>query len=279
MELVDFIRDAGSLPASASLVVKLKSLLDDVNSSSAQIVRCVESESNIASQVIRLANSVNYAGGIKCSNIQDAITRVGYNELYRIVGALIANELFLTDISVYGFEEGEVWESSIRVAAAMRALSKHIAEEEGIDPDTAYTIGLFYNIGILLINNYHMTNGIPGYVESDEAFNSELEEQYLGFTNADVAATVLAAWGVSSVVCIAIRQQMTPLDSGKYISTSALLCACILANEQLRHYPDDPYADFEFPHELQEYLTITGTDALDAVIDHGDELKRMITSL
>jgi putative nucleotidyltransferase with HDIG domain len=109
-----------------------------------EIVALVERDPVLTSELLRIANSVLYAGNEPATTLREAVLRVGLRTLRSMLYAVSVRGALLGDRSLSTYAE-EVWRQSSSCAAIARALAKPL----GMDPERAFLIGLLHDIGKL----------------------------------------------------------------------------------------------------------------------------------
>ena len=77
---------ARNLPAAPQVLGGLSELLQDVNADLDQIAHQISLDAALASRVIRISNSVVYGGTVRIASVDEAVSRVGFGEVLRLVG-------------------------------------------------------------------------------------------------------------------------------------------------------------------------------------------------
>ena len=141
------LRLARKLPTSPHIFGRLGRLLNDPNSELDDVVKLVAVDSGLTGRVIRLSNSVYFRGEQSVRSLDDAINRVGFREMHRIVGVAMSEQIFQGGLPVYNLSAETMWENSVVTALAMERL----ARAAGADDAEAYTIGLLRSVGKLVL--------------------------------------------------------------------------------------------------------------------------------
>src|SRR5262245_48671178 len=82
---LEFFEKVDQLPTAPTILPKLLSALSDPHVNVNEIVNLVVQEPAIAVQVLKLCNSAFFAGGEPTANISEAIYRIGFYNVYRLV--------------------------------------------------------------------------------------------------------------------------------------------------------------------------------------------------
>src|ERR1043165_8129522 len=77
---------ARSLPADLSVLSKLGEMLQDVNSDLDAIAGLLRRDVALAARIVRISNSPMFGGGGQVASIEDAVNRVGFSEILKLVG-------------------------------------------------------------------------------------------------------------------------------------------------------------------------------------------------
>ena len=87
-ELDDYINKVKTLPPAPRILPELLSLLrkDDVDSS--RIVQLISFDPAITASVLRLCNSAYFAGSTPADDLQEAVTRLGFQQVFQLVAAV-----------------------------------------------------------------------------------------------------------------------------------------------------------------------------------------------
>jgi len=221
------IRLAQKLPTAPHIFGRLGKLLNDVNSDLDGIVKIVAVDSGLTARVIRLSNSVIFRGNEPVRSLDEAVGRVGFREMHRIVGVATSEQIFQTGLPVYNLSSSEVWENSVVTALAMERLARAIDEDES----EAYTVGLLRPVGKLVLNMLIQAEH-PGIncPESETLDLSKWERAWAAITSNEAGAMILEEWKMPEPVVLGVRDHYRPTEeTGR---TGALLhVACSMAQQ------------------------------------------------
>lgn len=210
------------LPSAPRILPRLKQLLSDPNSPMRDIVMLIKLDAGIVSRVLHVSNSVYYnKTGQRCLAVEDAVSRVGYDQIYEMVSYAVSSQLLARPLVVYGIEADELWNYSVAAALAADAIASTI----GGDRSAAYTVGLLHSVGMVAIEEWAMhhqysltlnSQGMPlEYTVSERAA--------MGFTQADIGAALLSRWSFPAEMVEPVRWQYAPGASGGYARLAGIL--------------------------------------------------------
>lgn len=204
----DIVRDLKHLPSAPKVLPRLKQLLGDTNSSIAEIVTLIRLDPGIAARVLQVGNSAYYSKGVRCFTVDEAVNRVGYDQVYELVSYAVASQVLVRPLQVYGVEADDLWKLSVACALAAETL----AIRTGQDRDVAYTVGLLHSLGMVAIDDWALRNR-PELRFTSTGLPREAVEQeraVLGFTQADTGAALLRHWEFPHSMCEPVRWQYAP---------------------------------------------------------------------
>lgn len=217
----DLVRGLEHLPSAPRVLPRLKQLLRDGNSSMHEVVEMVRLDPGIAARVLQFGNSTYFSRGLRCYTVEEAVNRVGYEQIYELVATAVASQVLVRPLETYAMDADVLWHHSIACALAAEAL----AERTRADCSVAYTIGLLHSIGMVAIDDWAARNrpdlrfiskGLP--LECVEA-----ERTALGFHQAETGAALLRLWEFPPVMTEPVRWQYLPNGTAVHFQFTALL--------------------------------------------------------
>lgn len=223
LTLDEVVRDLEHLPSAPRVLPRLKQLLTDGNTATSEVVELVRLDPGIAARVLQFGNSAYFSHGLRCYTVEEAVSRVGYGQIYDLVSTAVASQVLVRPLATYGMEADDLWQNSIACALAAEAL----ADQMNLDRNVAYTIGLLHSIGMVAIDDWAarrqpglrlLSKGLP--LESCEA-----ERMTLGFHQAEAGATLLRLWAFPQVMSEPVRWQYLPSGTAAHFQLAALLHA------------------------------------------------------
>lgn len=219
----DIVREVRHLPSAPKVLPRLKELLTDGNSAMHEIVALIRLDPGIAARTLQVANSAYFSKGVRCFTVDEAVNRVGFEEVYELVSLAVSSQVLVRPLKVYGIEADELWRLSVAGAIAAELLALRTRQ----DRDVAYTIGLLHCVGMAAIDEWALRNarhlalahkGFPREaVESERAI--------LGFTQAETGAALLRHWDFPASMSEPVRWQYVPRASASQAKMACLLAA------------------------------------------------------
>lgn len=217
----DVVRRLTHLPSAPRVLPRLKRLLSDSNSSLHEVVELIRLDPGIAARVLQVGNSAYYSQGLRCYTVDEAVHRVGYDQVYELVSNAVASEVLVRPLASYGIAADELWQSSVACAIAAESL----ADTLNVDRDIAYTIGLLHRVGMVAISDWveRTMRDFRFETRTLPLETCEQERQLLGFHNAEAGAALLRLWEFPPVMSEPVRWQYLPSATAAHGQLASLL--------------------------------------------------------
>jgi len=220
---------ARSLPAAPKVLERLGALIQDLNTGLDEIAELIKMDPALSARIVRMSNSVVY-GGRSIGNIEEAVNRVGFREVHRLVGIVTTERLTDRFLRFYGLEPQRMREHMLCTAIAAEAL----ADNCDIPPHAAYIAGLLRPLGMLVLDRAaeHLTACEP-YEHGRFGAYMPWEGICFGLANTEVASLVLHDWRFPSDIVDGIREHYLTHedDLGNRMAVLLNLAGSIVAEE------------------------------------------------
>ncbi|MBK9797090.1 MAG: HDOD domain-containing protein [Holophagaceae bacterium] len=217
-----FVGGLGRIPSLPSLYSELVALLQREDAGMADVARLIRRDLGMASQVLKLANSVHCASNRPVTEIGQAVAMLGVDSLRSLV-------LFRGIISSFdsprpqGLDLEKLWFHSFEVATGVRQL----AVLEGFTQlaDLAFSTGLLHDIGLVVLATEPAGRyrAILEKAQTTRVPLAVLEHDTYGVDHAQVGAHLLNLWGLPPTFCRPVREHHAPPEGGEGFPLSAAL--------------------------------------------------------
>ena len=208
------------------------------------IVALIRLDQGIAARVLQTANSAFYSNGVRCFTVDEAVNRVGYDQVYELVAYAVASQVLIRPLQAYQIEPDEIWRSAVTCGLAAESLAGLC----GAQRDIAYTTGLLHSVGMLAIDEWvsHNHPGLHLVCQPYPREACESERALLGFTQAEAGASLLRHWDFPLSMSEPVRWQYFPRSTAGHQRMACLLHAakwvrtvvCAPAKTELPPPPD-----------------------------------------
>lgn len=192
------------LAPAAATFGRLRELLDDPGAGLEEIVALIRLDPALTFHVIRMSNSVIFGLRGQNDSLEGAVGRVGFREVYRLVGLAATQQVCQRDLANYRLKASRLWENSIATAAAAEVL----AGPAGCDAGLAYTAGLLRTLGRVIIDGAAVGRVYPG--EAEWPVVQEWERSTVGITSSEVTAVLLEHWRFPREIVDSVRGHLDP---------------------------------------------------------------------
>lgn len=229
-QIDEFINSAEFLPPAFQLIPRLLLLLDDVESNSEALADLIRADPGLTANILRVCNSAAYGLQFPVENIQQAVLRIGFREVHRVVLTVIASPVFQDSTSTIANNQVDLWNHSLAAAFASQSLALHA----GIDLDLAFTSALLHDIGKLVL-----TRAVPEAAASALRAATEqnlplfrAERNLLKIDHAAAGGRLLDRWRFPKAISNAVRHHHDPANAKADLR---LACCVSLANVLAYH--------------------------------------------
>jgi putative nucleotidyltransferase with HDIG domain len=229
--LDDYINQVKTLPPAPRVLSELLSLLREHDTHSGRIVELVTYDPALTVKVLRRCNSAAAGAAHPVHDLPEAVTRLGFDEIYRLVATVVGESMLGSAQRGYGIATGELWQHSVTVALAARI----IAQSFNADENLAFTAGLLHDIGKLVLSG-SLEGAYDKLVEetgtSGHSF-LEAEKAILGVEHAEVGGRLLERWKFPEYLVKAIWHHHDPLQArpherlAAYVYVSDMIAHCL----------------------------------------------------
>jgi putative nucleotidyltransferase with HDIG domain len=239
-ELDEYINSVKELPPAPRVLAKLLASLSKPDSDTAEVVQLITYDPSLTATVLKLCNSAYFASSTAASDLNEAVQRIGFNNIYRIVASVSGSRLLGPPQQGYGFAAGELWKHSVAAGIAAQC----VAEEAGDDPNTAFTAGLLHDLGKIVLAGA-LTDQYTKLVSETEARQHSLleaEKTILGVQHAEIGGRLLAKWQFPDDLVAGVWHHHQPSGAENHNR----LAACVYLGNMIAHFMGYSYGHQAF---------------------------------
>lgn len=260
------------LPPTARVLARLQKLLSDPNSGLDDVAELIRLDASLTTRVIQISNSVWFGRGLPCRTIEDAVNRVGFREIYRLVAVFASGALVAGPLKCYSRTADIIWDEAVSCGVACELIAEMLNEDAAL----AYTAGLLHLIGRSPID-FFIQNTEPTKLFIDEGFPREFtgeEFATLGYNQAEVGACMLVKWDFSPTIVEPIRRQYDPLEADEPHDRMA---AILFGGRMLRsmYLGTEEFGEIPGENEILENLRLSRNQLVDLRPKMEEELIRI----
>ncbi|HEX7861213.1 MAG TPA: HDOD domain-containing protein [Verrucomicrobiae bacterium] len=221
-QIDDFISNADFLPPAFQLLPRLLLLLEDVETNADALADLIRVDPGLTADILRVCNSARYGLTYRAENIQQAILRIGFREVHRIVMTVISSPALKDPENTYAPHQTDLWNHSLATAVASQSIAAH----SSIDADLAFTAALLHDIGKVVLS-HALPKQYGDLVKAASERNQPLylaERDAFKTDHAVVGARLLDRWGFPKNMSIAIRNHHEPAKAKDEIRLASCIC-------------------------------------------------------
>lgn len=219
----DLVRDISGLVTLPDVYLRINRLIEDPDSSSADIAKAVSQDAAFTVKLLKLANSALYSFPATVDTVNKAVTIIGTSQIRNLALSLsvasrfegLPNDL----VSMRNF-----WKHSLLCALAGRELAK-LARR--CDADALFTAGLLHDIGELILFNRLPEQAREALLlvldSQEEVTVAEAESRTIGFDHSAVGAALAKLWNLPPMLRECITWHHAPAMAGQYPREVALI--------------------------------------------------------
>lgn len=262
-----------TLPSLPTTVVSLGQAIADDRCSVDRILGILAKDPPLSASMLRLANSVAYAGDQRVMDLRTAVMRLGFEAVLNLgrTAAIIRSFRGADHLDVF-----RLWQHSVAVALVSKGICRLIRRNQ-MD-ESAYLAGLLHDIGKIALDRCFSDQYGP-VIQAIDRGDAWLDAEFghLGLTHAEVGAMVAEHWAFPEVLVGAIRDHHE--DRPSEFLPALVQIADLLVRTRIPNGPADELLMFSL-EDQPAYGLVFGAADLDAerlTFSIDDELEHAVT--
>lgn len=206
--LESILKQVDAFPSMPGAASKLLVMLDDPNTTAAQIEGVLRYDPGLTANILKLTNSAYFGIPYKISSVRQAIALLGWKKVFKLVMTSVMRAIADKPVSGYDLPAGELWRHSIAVTVAAEGLAREL--DLGV-MEELFTAALLHDVGKLVLGTF-----VKDQLPAIEALAAEgmpfeaAEQQVLGTDHAQIGARILKNWSFPDSVVQAVRFHHNP---------------------------------------------------------------------
>jgi putative nucleotidyltransferase with HDIG domain len=236
----DYINNLRHLPAAPKVVPELMRLLNQTDVDSSKVVKLISYDPALTANVLRICNSAYFGASVPTADLQEAVTRLGFQQVYKLVAAATGARLLGAAQTGYGLEQGELWKHSVATAVAAQLIARKLGDDENL----VFTAALLHDIGKIVLS--HSLNGsyakLVKETETNQQSLLDAEKKILNVNHAEVGGQLLSRWKFPPNIVAAVWFHHTPKGAG----THQRLASIVYLGNMIAYFMGHGYGHFGF---------------------------------
>ena len=219
-----------TLPSLPSLYEEIMAELQREEPSFQQIARIISKDVAMAAKILQLANSAFIGAAGRISNLAQALTLIGLDNLRELVLSVNVFSQFERNAQVAAHLPA-IWDHS----TAVSKLARQIATAEKCNKtivEECFSAGLLHDLGRIVLMAELPRQALQMYATTT-GVTPEMEREQLGCTHAEVGAYLISIWGLPLPLVHAVACHHSPPHTGEssFSSLTAVHVADAIASE------------------------------------------------
>jgi putative nucleotidyltransferase with HDIG domain len=227
-----YIDSISSLPPAPTLVTELLAVFREPDTEIDKVTRLIGYDPSLTAEILKRCNSAFFAGEQPLSDIFDAVTRLGFYEVYCLVLAMFSADTRSLPGACEGLDVNRLWHHSLATAVAASVISENLGDSKS----AAFTSGILHDIGKLLLASVERARYAelleqPGISGSDLL---DAERAAFGVDHAELGGALLERWKLPEDIVSAVRFHHHPATASPFYQ----LTATTRLADQIAHHLD-----------------------------------------
>ncbi|MFK7915968.1 MAG: HDOD domain-containing protein [Pseudomonadales bacterium] len=249
------------LPQSAVTVMEL-SQAEETEAS--QLVEAIQIDPTFVARLLRLANSPAYSRGTEVTEIDAAVSRLGFQEIGQLAIVMAAAKEF-SKLESELLRTTSFWSHSLTTAV----LARKKAAECGLRNGGIFVAGLLHDLGLPVefsLCGESMIRAMDMSILADDISLLTAEQHVLGFSHPELGAKLCEHWNLPSVVVETVRHHHSP-ESAEHHREVVALVAWANVVETLG-------TEANLEEDLSPGMQLSLTEAQSILVDHSMSLPQ-----
>jgi putative nucleotidyltransferase with HDIG domain len=270
-ELDNYINKIKHLPPAPKILPQLLQLLNQPDTDSGQVVDLIAIDPSLTAGVLQLCNSAFFASGSPASDIQEAITRLGFRQVFQLVASISGARALSPPQKGYGIDAGELWQHSVTAAVAAQIM----ARDTGDDDSLIFTATLLHDIGKLVLAEAleHIYAKVIEEIETNQYSLLETEKKLLGVQHAEIGGRLLSRWKFPENLVAAVWHHHQPAQAQEH----RRLASFVYLGNMVAYFMGHGYGHQAFAlrgrTEAIEFLSLKADDLPKFMIQTFDQME------
>ncbi|MFA7269540.1 MAG: HDOD domain-containing protein [Sterolibacterium sp.] len=206
----ELVKDIDGLVTLPDVYFRINRLIEDPQSSTADIAKAVSQDPSFTVRLLQVANSSLYRFPSAVTTVSKAVSIIGTAQIRSLALAMSVAKSFAGLPNILVSMEN-FWRHSLFCALIARRLAR---EARRCDPDSLFTAGLLHDMGELVIFNRQPEQAEAALLmvldSQDEVQIHQAERQVMGLDHAEVGGELARQWNLPSLLqeCIAYHHSL-----------------------------------------------------------------------
>ncbi|MEW6599980.1 MAG: HDOD domain-containing protein, partial [Nitrospirota bacterium] len=256
-----YVQKIKKLPTLPVIAQEILNLVGKDMTSVSRIEQVVENDPAISAKILSVANSVFFGAKSKTKTLDNAIMRIGFDNLKSIALGISLMTVLQDGKSGKVIDYKRVYNHSVTVGFVARLISRKLKQDFS---DEIMINGMLHDLGYLIMNKFFPEI----YTDVLELFEKEgalvpAEQKLLDFTHADIGHWLADKWNLPNTVLDTILFHHTPSSAKRNLKRVAVIHLADYISTKNLLSPTEKDPNYPLDHSAFEILNITEKEIAD----------------
>ena len=192
-----------------STVTRVLHSLEDSKTNASMIGELLGLDQALAASTLQAANSAYLGYGPSCTNLTDAVVRLGFGRIRTLVLGVEASSSLTGSLPGYRLGAGELWNHSVATGMAAQWFARAFSYP---NPEDAYVAGLLHDMGKLMLDQFALADydRLFDLVKNYGLTFYQVEQKLFDIDHAQVGGLMAAKWNFPITLVEAIQCHHAP---------------------------------------------------------------------
>jgi HD-like signal output (HDOD) protein len=272
MNAIEYAQSANKLFAVPNTANQLRRLFDQDDSTMKDISDVVCGDPGLALHLLKYANSPLYRFERKIESLEKAIQVIGAKAVYEFSLAFGITNMLTREHQKY-IDVTSFWKQSILCGLYAAYFAKRCKER---DVSRLYTSGLLHNVGELAVLRVSPTIARDCSRLKEDVLPKQRQEEILGFSYAEVSASLLQQWLVPDSLVSTVAMQH--YDGAPAVTIELQIMQLAHAFAIVKTYPEYYSSHLHIPEFLYTSLQLD-IEALNDAQEHCEDQYESLATI
>jgi putative nucleotidyltransferase with HDIG domain len=226
MNLVEAIlQSVTQLPPFPAVIQRVLQLVEDPKTSACDVVEVIQYDQSVTANVLMVCNSAYFSLRRPVHSLEEALVRIGFNNLVEIILTRGTSFLFIQACQGYPLQNGELWRHSVACALLSQILADRLNQKKS---PIQFTVALLHDVGKVVLAGFvkdHLEE-IRRRVQEGKLSFLEAEKATLGIDHAELGGRIAENWKFPADIVAGIGYHHTPSLAPEFHDLASLAYLC-----------------------------------------------------
>jgi HD-like signal output (HDOD) protein len=201
-------------------LTRILAAIENPNMNISELEKLVKLDTTFSFKILSLANSAFYGANQKITNMQMALSLLGFNLIKSLAFQASTNQYFTNSITNQYFSAQSLWKHSVGVAVCSRMLSRRTRIGNAED---FFTMGILHDMGLLIEAQFYPEQLLDVLTRAQNQSPAlfELEKEVFGLDHASVTNLLCEKWSLPNNIGMILNFHHMPLQAPEEFRPSA----------------------------------------------------------